>query len=152
MRQWTIRITPERKLKANCPYEVQVGNVSKNDNSKAMLVELEFLNTQLQHKRVVVELPIAPLHADGITAQFFRAAGQEVTPGELVAPLKSIGAKIMVRFAEADEDNSIRPTSFAPMNKDRIKKRSKAKPVGQTEEQQDTPSEESLAPPVEKEQ
>ena len=112
-RPWTISVAAWSRLVEGRPYDVRVIDVKKSTAPDGMLVTLEHLQEQCGRRHVV--LLCLPCRSAGLTAEFFRACGQEVKANARLRPTDCVDRVVAASF-RAKSDNECEPTGFEAAN------------------------------------
>ena len=116
MRKWTETVKPWPRLCSNRLYMVRVISVSKEEDGKSILLEVEFLEDQQKGRNLQDNLDL-PIRQQGRTADFFRACGWEVKLQARLTPLDTVGCTISVQL-EKDINDNWHITEFTPITQE----------------------------------
>ena len=116
MRKWSETVKPWPKLYSNRLYTVRVVSVSKEDDGKSMLLEVEFLEDQQKGRKLQSKLDL-PIRLQGRAANFFQVCGHEVKLQARLSPLDTVGCTISVQL-EQDSNDNWHITEFKPITQE----------------------------------
>ena len=117
-RQWQLEIQPWDPLDGKRWYRARVVSIARNSKPAGISVLLEHLEEDQAGRRHSIILP--PPRPEGLTAEFFRACGMEVSAGKALTPKDATGAVIKCRFVPADIDDGYQASSFGPVERTEI--------------------------------
>lgn len=108
-RAWYESIREWPSLAPTKWYIVRIVAIERANDQSAMRVSIEFLDPPQGGRRMELALPL-PVRPNGLTSDFFAAAGIEMTPRRRIRPRDGLGRSVRVRFDASDGQ----PIAFKP--------------------------------------
>ena len=112
-RRWKERVRPFPKLRSGRSYPIRITHIAKTAGSPAQFaVRGQHLLPEQAGRELEFQLEY-PIRPSGPTADFFHAAGLDITLDQAVYPEDVVGRAVAVIF-EAGDDQSPAVKSFKP--------------------------------------
>jgi len=109
-RQVTVKVEEYPRVRAGQICPGVVCDIEKKPKPKRLLVKLRNLHPRQDGRVHEVVLPL-PLRPGGITAEFFRAVGQNVEIGRTIPLRDAVGKAVRIKFGPSS-DGHVEVVSF----------------------------------------
>lgn len=111
-RQVTVKVEAYPSVRAGKVYPAVVCDIEKKSKPQRLCVRLRNLHASQDGRVHEVTLPL-PLRPGGITADFFRAVGQNVEIGTAIALRDAVSKEARIKFGTSS-DRRVDVVSFEP--------------------------------------
>lgn len=109
---WVLRVSVVPALRAAVLYLLRVVSIERSVEPFAVRVEFEFMEEAQAGRTHVALLPL-PVRPVGVTADYFRAVGIDVTAGGTVRPNTTRNKLLRAEFARAPGNGEWQIVRFA---------------------------------------
>ena len=117
MRKWIEKVKSWPAIRKNCLYELKVIHIERNKSKKVIKLTLKFLEEAMVGRTIEVCL-LLPIRPAGITCDYFKACGLDISIDRDIKPRQTIDCSLMASFTESTNSKSYGIASFEPIRGD----------------------------------